>query len=138
MGITQECDYALRVLLFLSEKDTCDKVEAKVLSESLSIPHRFLLKLLRKLTLAGILNSCRGVRGGYSLAKNPEDISMKDVIEVIDGPIYVNRCLYDKAYCSLNRSSTCNIHQVLNHIQKQLEADLQNYNFKNIQTQNSK
>lgn len=132
MGITQECDYALRVVLFLSEKGIDEKVEAKNLSENLNIPFRFLLKLLRKLTIAGILISYRGVGGGYSLAKKPYEISMKDVIEVIDGPIYVNRCLYDSTYCSLNRSSTCNIHQVLDNIQKQLDTDLQKISFQNI------
>lgn len=132
MGITQECDYALRVVLFLSEKENGEKVEAKIISECLNIPLRFLLKLLRKLTIAGVLNSYRGVGGGYSLAVDPEEVSMKDVIEIIDGPIYVNRCLYDSAYCSLNRSSTCNIHQVLNQIQMQLEKELQKINFKNM------
>lgn len=132
MGITQECDYALRVVLFLSEKSGNDRIEAKIISENLNIPLRFLLKLLRKLSIAGILNSYRGVGGGYSLAKAPEDITMKAVIEVIDGPIYVNRCLYDITYCKLNRSSTCNIHHALDDIQSRLEADLTKINFKNI------
>ena len=138
MGITQECDYALRVVLFLSEKEFDEKVESKIISETLNIPLRFLLKLLRKLTIAGILNSHRGIDGGYSLAKNPQDISMKDVIEIVDGPFYINRCLYDSAYCSLNRSNTCNIHQVLNKIQIQLDEDLQKINFNDIRSINKK
>jgi Rrf2 family transcriptional regulator, iron-sulfur cluster assembly transcription factor len=136
MGITQECDYALRVVLFLSEKPVNERVEAKIISESLNIPFRFLLKLLRKLSMAGILNSYRGVGGGYSLAKNPEDITMKEVIEVIDGPIFVNRCLYDVAYCNMNHSNTCNIHHVLNGIQSRLESDLIKVNFKNMLSKN--
>ncbi|BCJ93219.1 transcriptional regulator [Anaerocolumna cellulosilytica] len=132
MGITQECDYALRVILFLSEKGMEERVEAKVISETLYIPLRFLLKLLRKLAMAGILYSYRGAHGGYSLAKKPEDISMKDVIEVIDGPIYVNRCLYDKAYCALNQGAICNIHYEMHKIQKQLETDLQKVTFKTM------
>lgn len=134
MGITQECDYALRVVLFLTEKPANEKIEARIISENLNIPLRFLLKLLRKLSMAGILNSFRGVGGGYTLAKNPEDITMKAVIEVIDGPIYVNRCLYDITYCNMNRGDTCNIHHVLNDIQARLEADLTKVNFKNIKS----
>lgn len=132
MGITQECDYALRVVLYLSEKGINKKYEAKIISENLNVPLRFLLKILRKLTVAGILNSYRGIGGGYALAKNPEEISMKDVIEIIDGPIYVNRCLYDSAYCTLNRSEICNVHHVLNTIQTQLDTNLQKVNFQSI------
>ncbi|SFR96732.1 RrF2 family transcriptional regulator [Anaeromicropila populeti] len=132
MGITQECDYALRVVLFLSEMDSDDKTEAKVISEKLNIPLRFLLKLLRKLTVAGILNSYRGVGGGYSLARCPVDISLKDVIVAIDGPIYMNRCQYDSAYCSLNRCTTCKIHLALDTIQTQLDTQLQTVNFQEI------
>lgn len=132
MGITQECDYGLRVVLFLSEKGVGEKAEARVISGKLNIPLRFLLKLLRKLVMAGILNSYRGVGGGYSLAKEPKEVSVKDVIEAIDGPIYVNRCLYDSAYCTLNRSSTCNVHQTLSIVQKRLDDELQNINFQGI------
>jgi DNA-binding IscR family transcriptional regulator len=57
---------------------------------------------------------------------------MKNVIEVIDGPIYVNRCLYDKAYCALNQGATCNIHFEMHKIQKQLETDLEKVNFKTM------
>lgn len=132
MKITQESDYALRVVLFLSKKDGSEKVEAKTISESENIPLRFLLKLLRKLTVAGILNSYRGVGGGYTMAKAPAYISLFDVVEAIDGPIYVNRCLYDKTLCNLNRSDTCDVHHALGKIQNRLVEDLKSINFSNI------
>lgn len=132
MKITQEGDYALRVVLYLSKKGVGEKVEAKVMAEDANIPLRFLLKLLRKLTVAGILNSFRGIGGGYAVARAPGDITLYDVIDAIDGPLYINRCLYDKAYCTLNRTDTCEVHSALGKIQARLFSELKSVTFENL------
>jgi Rrf2 family protein len=132
MRITQEGDYALRVVLYFCKLGTGERIEAREISKNENIPLRFLLKLLRKLTIAGILKSYRGINGGYSAQKMPEEISLKEVVEAIEGPTYVNRCLYDNAYCNLNRSSTCEIHHVLHKIQESLIDNLNSINFKDI------
>jgi Rrf2 family protein len=132
MQITQEGDYALRVVLFMCKLGIGEKIEARVISKEENIPLRFLLKLLRKLTMAGILKSFRGINGGYATQKMPEDINLKDVIEAIEGPIYLNRCLYDEAFCNLNRSNTCEVHYALDKIQKSLLDNLNTMNFKDI------
>jgi Rrf2 family protein len=51
------------------------------------MPERFLLQILRNLVTHGILQSTRGVDGGYSLDRSPQDISLLDVIEAVDGPL---------------------------------------------------
>jgi Rrf2 family protein len=51
------------------------------------MPERFLLQILRSLVTHGILSSTRGVVGGYVLERNPDDISLLDVIEAVDGPV---------------------------------------------------
>ncbi|SHH98698.1 transcriptional regulator, BadM/Rrf2 family [Sporobacter termitidis DSM 10068] len=132
MKITQEGDYALRVVLYLSNKGVGEIVEAKVIAGEVVIPLRFLLKLLRKLTVAGILHSHRGVGGGYALARDPADITLFDVIDAIDGPLYINRCLYDKAYCTLNRTETCAVHGALEKIQVRLLSELKGVTFKDM------
>lgn len=129
MRITQEVDYGLRVILYLSALGVGEKVEAKVISQTENIPHRFLLKLLRKLTACGIIKSFRGVTGGYALNKEPKDITLYDIVVAIDGPIYVNRCLYDPANCNLSKSSTCTIHKALGKIQSNLIKDLRSVTF---------
>ncbi|MCT8977234.1 Rrf2 family transcriptional regulator [Clostridium sp. CX1] len=132
MKITQEADYAFRVVFYLSKLGYGEKIEAKVISEEENIPLRFLLKLLRKLTQANIIKSYRGVNGGYSLNQMPEDISLKDVIEAIDGPIYINRCLYNPEECNLNRTSRCQIHNALAKVQNKLVNELDGITFKDI------
>lgn len=128
MKITQEADYALRVVLTLSHMES-DRLEAKVIAEQEAIPLRFLLKLLRKLNKANITKSYRGSNGGYALAKEPKDINLRQVIEAIDGPIYVNRCLLDPDACSAKKSNHCVIHHTLNSIRDHLVEDLERVNF---------
>ncbi|MDT8717186.1 Rrf2 family transcriptional regulator [Clostridium sp. 19966] len=133
MKITQEADYALRVVLYLSKLGYDNKMDAATIAEHEGLPLRFLLKLLRKLITADIIKSYRGVNGGYALNKLPEDITFKDVIQAIDGPICVNRCIYDPSYCNVHRSNKCEIHNALSQVQIDLLAQLGKINFKNLE-----
>ena len=132
MKITQESDYGIRVVLYLCKLGYGEKVEAKVISEKEGVPLRFLLKLLRKLIQVDILKSYRGIKGGYAVNKLPEQINLKDVIEAIDGPICVNRCVIEPAFCNLNRSDVCIVHRAMTKVQKNLNAELESINFKQL------
>ncbi|MBW9155276.1 Rrf2 family transcriptional regulator [Clostridium tagluense] len=132
MKITREADYGLRVVLNLCILGYGKKVEAKIISEKEGIPLRFLLKLLRKLTQVEIVKSYRGVNGGYTINKLPEHINLKDVIEAIDGPIAVNRCVIEPSFCNLNRSGVCTIHRAMTKVQKSLSSELESINFKQL------
>ena len=98
MRITLESDYALRIITSLAEDNKV--VDAKTLSDNTSVTLRFTLKILHKLVIAGLVTSYKGVKGGYKLAKAPEDITLKSVIELIDGPIFIARCLEGDEECS--------------------------------------
>lgn len=132
MKITQEVDYALRVVLYLSKRGYEEKVEARIISERENIPLRFLLKLLRKLIQVEIIKSYRGVNGGYALNKLPEEITLRDIVEAIDGPICVNRCILEPSACNLNRTSKCEVHKALGRVQKVLISELEAINFKDL------
>ncbi|PRR78352.1 HTH-type transcriptional regulator IscR [Clostridium liquoris] len=132
MNITQEADYAIRAVLILSKEGEGAKLDAKTIAERGCVPLRFLLKLLRKLIKAGIIKSFRGVNGGYALLKNSKDISLKEVIEAIDGPIAINRCLKNDSFCNANRNFNCSVHKHLDTIQKVLEDELEKVNFEEL------
>ena len=89
MRITLESDYALRILSALAKHDRV--VDAKTLSDETSVTPRFTLKILHKLTLGNLVSSYKGVGGGYKLKASPENISLKEVIELIDGPITLGK-----------------------------------------------
>ena len=132
MKITQEADYGLRVVIYLCKLGYGEKVEAKVISEKEGIPLRFLLKLLRKLIQADILKSYRGIKGGYAINKLPEQINLRSVIEAIDGPICVNRCVIEPSFCNMNRSGVCIVHRAITKVQKSLNGELESINFKQL------
>ncbi|QGG48947.1 RrF2 family transcriptional regulator [Heliorestis convoluta] len=133
MKITQEADYALRVIAYLTEVGQGEIVEAKTIAEQQAIPLRFSLKLLRKLQKAGIVQSYRGIYGGYALHRPPSSVTFKEVIEAIEGPIYLNSCLDNINNCNLiTAGSQCQVHQALAQIQSRFIKDLERVNFENI------
>jgi Rrf2 family protein len=87
--------------------------DAKTVSSDTSVTLRFTLKILHKLVQGGIVESFKGARGGYKLKAQPKDISLKSVIELIDGPIAISRCVDTKEQCSLNCDKTaCKLHHI--------------------------
>ena len=111
MRITQESDYALRIVTALAARD--DVADAKSLAEETSVSLRFALKILHKLVTGGLVRSYKGVNGGYRLALLPSEITMKDVIELIDGPISICRCLTEDEVCSQSADKReCLFHRI--------------------------
>jgi Rrf2 family protein len=132
MRITQEGDYALRVVTYLYKCGVGKRVEAKVISAHENVPQRFLLKLLRKLTMAGVTASYKGYGGGYAVEKPPEQTTIRSVIEAIEGPIYVNRCFEDASLCNAGRADSCIMHKALSSVQNNLLAELESIDFSKI------
>ena len=115
MRITLESDYALRIVTTLAEADSL--LDAKSISEKTQVTQKFALKILRKLVGGELVSSFKGVKGGYKLKLAPEDITLKQVIELIDGPIVIARCLETSEACSLNKDKTsCLYHHIFNTI----------------------
>ena len=115
MRITLESDYALRILTELAEHD--DVVDANTLSSATSVTIRFTLKILNKLVKNGFVSSYKGTKGGYKLKLPTDQITLKSVIELIDGPIVIARCLETSEACSLNKDKTaCSYHHIFNTI----------------------
>ena len=115
MRITLESDYALRIISALAKHDGI--VDAKTLSEETSVTLQFTLKILHKLVKCELVKSYKGIRGGYSLKLPPEEITLKNVIEHIDGPIAMIRCLENSETCSLQQNKeSCIYHHIFDTI----------------------
>jgi Rrf2 family protein len=87
MKISRTVGYALQSVMQLADAEPNTPVPCSRLASEGNMPERFLLQILRNLVTHGILSSTRGVDGGYSLGRSPEEISLLDVIEAIDGPL---------------------------------------------------
>jgi len=127
MQINQATDYAFRAVLYLAQQPPGTVAEAQVIACQQVVPMRYLLKIMPSLIRAGLVRSQRGSGGGYALARGPQDISLLDIIEAIEGPISLNRCLTDPDSCSRQAASFCQVHQVLADIQANLIRDLGSY-----------
>jgi Rrf2 family protein len=95
MQITRQADYAVRAVLYLTRLGTEQRAATSQIAQEQHIPPSFLAKIVSQLSVAGILQTSRGARGGVSLARSPESISILEVVEAIDGPILLNECVAD-------------------------------------------
>jgi Rrf2 family protein len=110
MQITKQADYAVRALAYLAELQPGILASTSQISERQHIPPTFLAKIVSQLSVAGLLRTSRGARGGVALAKPASEISLLEVVEAIDGPIALNECTSDPGNCPM--SDDCNIRLV--------------------------
>ena len=123
MRITLESDYALRILTAMAGYD--EVTDAKTISNDTSVTLRFTLKILNKLVQGGLVQSYKGSKGGYKLKDSPDNVTLKQVIELIDGPIAIARCLDSDEGCSLNcDKSACDYHHIFDIISIELASKL--------------
>ena len=123
MEITRETDYAIRCVLYLA-RGKGKVIMIDEISRNMAIPKSFLAKILQKLTKGNIVTSFRGVRGGFQFNRRPEEVSLLDIIEIIEGPVAMNACALEEKFCSF--SSTCTVHPVWTELRKIVETYLRN------------
>jgi Rrf2 family protein len=99
MQITRQADYAVRAVLYLSQIGSDQRAATSQIAQEQAIPPSFLAKIVSQLSVAGLLQTSRGARGGVSLARPPEQISVLEVVEAIDGPILLNECVSAGGAC---------------------------------------
>jgi Rrf2 family protein len=129
MFVTRKADYAIRSMLYLT-KNQDRVVTVEEISKAMHIPATFLAKILQRLLKSNIIGSIRGIKGGFQLLKNPEDISLLEIIEIIQGKSAANICAIDDKKCSLSKK--CTVHPVWVKIRKQVENELREQNFKEL------
>lgn len=93
MQITRQADYAIRAVMYLAQLGPDQKAATSQIAEAQGIPLSFLAKIVAQLSVAGLLSTMRGARGGVTLARPAEEISLLEVVEAIDGPIQLNECV---------------------------------------------
>ncbi|WP_251178803.1 RrF2 family transcriptional regulator [Adlercreutzia agrestimuris] len=98
MDVTRRCDYAFRILRVACQ---CGKeyVSVSDISEREGIPYAFARSIQHDLVKGGLIKTVRGARGGLALNCDPAHVSVKDVLEVIQGPVSVSTCVHNSTYC---------------------------------------
>lgn len=130
MKITQESDYAIKIVLYLSKLDKGEIANAREISEAEQMSMKFALKILRRLCKVKLVESFRGIKGGYKLKKSANDISLRNVIEVIQGDLFINTSL--KNVNSAKKVEADPVNSLLYSIQEEVKAKLSNTSFKDL------
>lgn len=130
MEITHQADYAIRTILYLARLEPNLKVATSQIALEQKIPASFLTKIVSQLSVAGLIHTSRGARGGVSLARSAEAITLLEVLEAIDGPITLNECVDDPANCPI--SSVCTMHAFWIESSKELNNRLRRTTFASL------
>ncbi len=120
MKLSLRGEYALRALLVLGLKYGDAVVRIQTISEHQNIPKRFLEQILNDLKSAGIVQSRRGVAGGYRLARPPQEITLAAVVRHVEGALAPVSCVSERFYekCSCPDESRCAIRSVMKEIRE--------------------
>ena len=93
MQVSRKIDYALRAVIYLAMRSDGRPSSVAEIAAREGVPKKFLEKIIQDLIHHGLVRSTRGAQGGYTLARAPEMITFKDVIEAIEGPVSLNVCV---------------------------------------------
>ncbi len=129
MKLSLRGEYALRALVVLGLNYHKPVVRIQTISEQQNIPKRFLEQILNELRSAGVVESKRGVAGGYRLALPAEQVTLARVIRHIDGALAPVRCVSERFYekCSCPDEGTCGIRSVMKEVRDAIAKILENY-----------
>ena len=127
MRIRRQADYATRAISYLASAEKGKYVATSQVANEQQIPPAFLAKIILQLSIAGLIKTSRGARGGITLARDAEQITLLDVLQAIDGPIQLNVCVEDQGDCAFE--GNCPLQSVWCDIQNELTSKLRNTNF---------
>jgi len=122
MHLTRKADYGIRIVLELAKMPLGTTLPAKELARRQGIPLPFLSKIIADLASARILETKRGARGGVRLCSSPDNISLLDVVEALDGPLGLSYCSHHQVNC--HRGPYCAIRNALFRAQENLKEEL--------------
>lgn len=108
--LTNAGEYAVRLMVYLAGRDCNELISAREIAENQSIPERFLRSIVSQFAKQGFVNSVQGNKGGVRLAEGAENKTLLEVIEAVEGQIYLNVCMQGEDDCQF--SGQCAVHHV--------------------------
>jgi Rrf2 family transcriptional regulator, iron-sulfur cluster assembly transcription factor len=118
LQITRQTEYAIRGLQELARRNSDKPIQLKVIAQTCGVSEAFLAKIFQMLSQQDIVKSHRGVKGGFSLGRKPEEISLRSIVEVCEGGIALNHCLRNVDPCE--RHDECVVSDAWGKAQKAL------------------
>lgn len=131
LKVSKLTDYGIGLMTCLARQSSDDPVTARGLSEVMGLPLPTVSKVLKLLSSGELLISTRGATGGYTLARRPDQISLADMFEVLEGPVSVTDCATNSG-CACELETTCGLKANWNWINQQLLNTLRGISLQNM------
>ncbi len=128
--ITRKGDYAIRGMVYLAGRPRDEVTLLKDISSAVDVPSALLAKIFQHLNKTGLVRSYRGAGGGFQLGRPAKDISLLEIVEAVDGPISMNRCIVEQGSCG--RESFCSVHPVWRKMQHRFKAELSSISLRKL------
>ncbi|HEV8699729.1 MAG TPA: Rrf2 family transcriptional regulator [Candidatus Polarisedimenticolia bacterium] len=130
MQLTKGVEYGIEGILYLARR--CDDEPALIreISRATAIPETFLSKIFQRLAMHGIIRSRRGFRGGFRLARPAGRISLREIVEAVQGPIEFHRCLDHLR--ARGRRHRCHVRRVFRKVQRKVASILEQTTLEDI------
>ncbi len=130
MKLSTRTRYGLRAIIELAEHNGATPLQTKVIAASQDISVKYLEQLMTILRSAGFVRSIRGSKGGYMLAKSPNQIRLSEVFDCLEGHVTTVECVEDRSFCE--RSENCVAMQVWAQVQQAINNVLQSITLQDL------
>ena len=130
MKLSTRTRYGIRAVLELAENYGNGPLQLKIIAQHQEISVKYLEQLMAVLRSAGFVRSIRGSKGGYLLAKAPEQIKLSDIFHCLEGPVVTVECVENESYCT--RTNDCVARQIWAEVQKAIMGVLQSITLQNL------
>lgn len=130
LHITRKGDYAIRGMVYLAMKPMDRMSLISEMASAIDVSQALLAKIFQNISKVGLVKSYRGVGGGFMLGRPAEEISMLEIVEAVEGPIILNRCLLRPGTCG--RDAECTVHPVWREVQEKMREILGNVTLKHL------
>lgn len=120
MRLSAKGEYGVRAILDVALHSGQGPAQVREIAKRQAIPERFLEQVMASLKKGGLLQSTRGSQGGYILARPASEISLADVIEVIEGPITLMECVDESSSKRCGQAGLCVVRNVWQDVQNSI------------------
>ena len=128
--VRRNTDYAVRLMVNLARQYGQGPVSTRVAASEESVSYPLACKLMQKLHGSKLIDSSMGPKGGFNLGRAPSEITLLEVVEAIQGPISVNRCLLSSDACT--RQTSCSVRAKLAGVQETIVKSLAGITFDDL------
>ncbi|MFB3815468.1 MAG: Rrf2 family transcriptional regulator [Terriglobales bacterium] len=122
LKLTKKADYGLIAMKHLAGSRRRGSCSAKDLAEAYGLPQEALAKILQRLARSRLVKPQRGTNGGYTLARDPAAITAFEVIQAIEGPLFITSCVTVRGEC--DRTGRCTVREPLQRVSRSIEEVL--------------